>query len=592
MPVRHLKDGSTPGYGSDLVVELLHAVGVKHVAINPGATFRGLHDSLVNYGGTRGPELVLTTHEEIAVALAHGYAKAKGRPMAAVVHDIVGLQHASMAICNAFCDRAPLLVLGATGPMDTTRRRPWIDWIHTALVQGTQVRDYVKLDDQPASVAAIPEAILRAWRLARTEPQGPVYLCLDADLQEQTLEGPVAMPDVARFQPATPPHADPRAVEDAARRLAEARYPVIVVESLGRRPGVAAPLCRLAELLAAPLVDLAVEYQGRPSVPGRHPLDMSGARDEVVREADLILALDVTNLLGAMGQVDRSTREVHLLNESTRVISISLDDYAVRSWAQTFQSLIPVDLPIAADATLALPMLVAAVEDRLRHDRAAAERRTRAQRIALRHAALNAEWQAAVSLERSSKPLTPAVLAAEVWQVIKDEDWILANGSGKGWARRLWDWQPERVCGGSGGAGLGYGLPAALGVALAHRESGKLCVNLQADGDLLYVVSGLYTAAHHRLPLLTVMFNNRTYGNDEEHQETMAKARGRPVENKVVGIRIDDPAPDFARIAQGFGVHAEGPLDAAGAVDAALRRALRVVKDEGRPALVDVLTRP
>jgi thiamine pyrophosphate-dependent acetolactate synthase large subunit-like protein len=534
---------------------------------------------------------VLTTHEEIAVALAHGYAKAKGRPMAAVVHDIVGLQHASMAIFNAFCDRVPLLVLGATGPMDTTRRRPWIDWIHTALVQGTQVRDYVKLDDQPASVAAIPEAFLRAWRLARTEPQGPVYLCLDAGLQEQALEGPIPMPDVGRFQPATPPHADPRAIEDAARRLAEARYPVIVVESLGRRPGVAVPLCRLAELLAAPLVDLAVEYQGRPSVPGRHPLDMSGARDEVVREADLILALDVTNLLGAMGQVDRSTREVRLLNESTRVISISLDDYAVRSWAQTFQSLIPVDLPIAADAALALPMLVAAVEDRLRHEGAAAERRNRAERIARRHAALNAEWQAAVSLERSSKPLTPAVLAAEVWQVIKDEDWILANGSGKGWARRLWDWQPERVCGGSGGAGLGYGLPAALGVALAHRGSGKLCVNLQADGDLLYVVSGLYTAAHHRLPFLTVMFNNRTYGNDEEHQEAVAKTRGRPVENKIVGIRIDDPAPDFARIAQGFGVHAEGPLDSAEAVGPALRRALRVVKDEGRPALVDVITK-
>ena len=188
--------------------------------------------------------------------------------------------------------------------------------------------------------------------------------------------------------------------------------------------------------------------------------------------------------------------------------------------------------------------------------------------------------------------MTPAVLAAEVWQVIKDEDWILANGTGKGWARRLWDWQPERACGGSGGAGLGYGLPAALGVTLAHRGSGKLCVNLQADGDLLYVVSVLYTAAHHRLPLLTVMFNNRTYGNDEEHQEAVAKTRGRPVENKVVGIRIDDPAPDFARIAQGFGVHAEGPLDSAEAVGPALRRALRVVKDEGRPALVDVITRP
>jgi thiamine pyrophosphate-dependent acetolactate synthase large subunit-like protein len=581
------------GYGSDLVVDLLRAVGVEHVAINPGATFRGLHDSLVNYAGAGGPELVLTTHEEIAVALAHGYAKAKGRPMAAVVHDIVGLQHASMAIFNAFCDRVPVLVLGATGPMDTAKRRPWIDWIHTALVQGTQVRDYVKLDDQPASVAAIPEALLRAWRLARTEPQGPVYLCLDAGLQEEALARPVPMPNVGRFEPATPPHADPRAIDDAARRLVDARFPVIVVESLGRRPGVAAPLCRLAELLAAPLVDLSVEYQGRPSVPSHHPLDMSGARDEVVREADLVLALDVSNFLGALGNVDRSTREVRLLNESTRVIAISLEDYAARSWAQTFQSLVPVDLPIAADAALALPALLAAVEDRLRHghDRAAAERSKRAERIAARHAALHAEWQAAVKLERSSAPLAPAVLAALVWQVIKDEDWILANGSAKGWARRLWDWQPERVTGGSGGAGLGYGLPAALGVTLAHRNSGKLCVNLQADGDLLYVVSGLYTAAHHRLPLLTVMFNNRTYGNDEEHQETMAKARGRPVENKVVGIRIDDPAPDFARIAQGFGVHAEGPLDRADAVDAALRRALQVVK-EGRPALVDVITRP
>ena len=195
------------------------------------------------------------------------------------------------------------------------------------------------------------------------------------------------------------------------------------------------------------------------------------------------------------------------------------------------------DLPIAADAALALPALLAAVEDQRRHghDRAAAERGKRAERIAARHAALHAEWQAAVKIERSSAPLSPAVLAALVWQVVKDEDWVLANGSGKGWARRLWDWQPERVTGGSGGAGLGYGLPAALGVTLAQRNSGKLCVNLQADGDLLYVVSGLYTAAHHRLPLLTVMFNNRTYGNDEEHQETMAKARGWAVENKVVG---------------------------------------------------------
>jgi len=582
----------TPGarYGSDVVVDLLQALGVEYVAINPGATYRGLHDSLVNYAGGR-PELILTTHEEIAVALAHGYAKAKGRPMAAAVHDIVGLQHASMAMFNAFCDRAPILVLGATGPMDATRRRPWIDWIHTALVQGNQVRDYVKLDDQPASVAALPEALLRAWRVARTEPQGPVYLCLDAGVQEQPLDAAIALPDAARFQPAAPPHADPRALDDAAARLVEARFPVIVAESLGRRPEATAPLCRLAERLGAPMIDLAAESQGRPSVPAAHPLDMSDARREVMTEADVVLALDVSSYLSVLGETDRSTREVRLVNPGARVIAISLDDYAFRSWAHTFQSLAPVDLPIAADAGLALPALLAAVEDRLGRDPRAADRKARAERIAARHAALRAEWQETVRLERAGRPMAPSVLAAEIWDAIKGEDWAVGNGTARGWARRLWDWRPERSFGGSGGAGLGYGLPAALGVTLALRGTGKVCVNLQADGDLLYVVSGLYTAAHHRLPLLTVMLNNRTYGNDEEHQESVAKTRGRPVERKIVGIRIDEPAPDFAAIARGFGVHAEGPIDSAEAVGPALRRALRVVKEEGRPALVDALTR-
>src|SRR5207253_2311070 len=233
----------------------------------------------------------------------------------------------------------------------------------------------------------IPEALLRAWRLARTEPQGPVYLCLDADLQEQVLERPVAVPDVTRFQPATPPHADPRAIDEAARRLVEARFPLIVVESLGRRPEATGALGRLAERLAAPLVDLAGESEGRPSVPSRHPLDMSGAHAEVVADADVVLALDVTNFLGALGQTDRATRAVRLHNETARVIAISLDDYAIRSWAHTFQSLVPVDLPIAADAALALPALLAAVEDRLERDPRAVERRQRAERIAARRRA-------------------------------------------------------------------------------------------------------------------------------------------------------------------------------------------------------------
>src|SRR5262249_49834587 len=201
--------------------------------------------------------------------------------------------------------------------------------------------------------------------------QGPVYLCLDAALQEEALDRPVVVPDVSRFEPAAPPFADPRALDEAARRLVDARFPAIVVESLGRRPGVAASLCRLAELLAAPPAagagrpppppgPLPPESRGGRRAPAPPPLNRSGARHEMVREADVVLALDVTSFLGALGETDRSTREVRLVNEAARVISISLDDFAMRSWAQTFQSLVPIDLPIAADATRVLPALVAA----------------------------------------------------------------------------------------------------------------------------------------------------------------------------------------------------------------------------------------
>lgn len=578
---------SKPEYGSDVVVDLLRAAGIEYIAFNPGATFRGLHDSLVNYGGNRAPETILCCHEEIAVSIAHGYAKAKGKPMAVALHNVVGLQHATMAIFNAFCDQTPILCLGGTGPMDTSRRRPWIDWIHTALVQGNQIRDYVKFDDQPASIAAVPESMIRALRIALTEPQGPVYVCLDADVQEDKLDHEISLPDLKRFAPPSPPQADHRALDEAARKLCDAKFPLILVEGLGRKPQASVWLQRLADLLAAPVIDLG----RRPSYPNSHPLDLSQARAEIVREADVILALDVENFLGPLGELDSTARTTKLLNDKMSIISITLADYAHRSWASTYQALMPVDLPISADAAIALPRLVELVEDRLKKDPKTSERQARASRLHAKHKALSEQWQKTLQSKRAERPVALATLAGEVWEVIKNEDWILANGDARGWARRLWNWQPERTSGDSGGAGLGYGFGAALGVALAHRGTNKVSVNLQPDGDFLMVTSALYTAAHHRIPLLTVMCNNRSYYNDEEHQERIAIHRKRPVENKGIGIRIEDPAPDFAKIAQGFGIYSEGPIDDPAALPPALKRALKVVKD-GQPALIDVITQP
>ena len=580
---------SAAEYGSDVVVEMLRAHGVPYVALNPGATFRGLHDSLVNFGANRDPETILCCHEEIAVAVAHGFAKAAGRPMAAAVHNIVGLQHASMALFNAWCDRAPVLALGATGPMDSMQRRPWIDWIHTALVQGTLVRDYVKWDDQPHSLASVPESFLRAYRIAQTDPQGPVYVCYDAGLQEEVIRVPQPLPDPQRYAPPTPPQAHPEALERVADLVLQAQYPVAIVDQVGRHPAALASLVQLAELLAMPVIDRG----GRFNFPNTHGLDATDSGADVLAHADVILALDVLDLFGALGSVDKATRMFQpAIAPQTQIIHLTMGDFLVRSWASDYERLQAVDLPIAADTAVALPHLLALCQARLGKSDVA-RLSARADHLRVQHQARRQQWQQAARLAHAQRPIAVPTAVAEVWDVIKHEDWVLVNNAVGAWTRRLWDWQrPGCHLGSSGGAGLGYGMGAALGGALAYRDSGKVCVNLQADGDLLFTPSALWTAAHHRIPLLVVMFNNRSYYNSEEHAIEVARVRERPVANAGIGTRLDDPPVDFAKLAQTYSLYGEGPIETPEAIRPALERALRVVKDEGRLALVDIVMQP
>lgn len=576
-------------YGSDLIVDLLKAYEVEYAALNPGATFRGLHDSIVNYGGNRSPEIILCTHEEIAVAVAHGYGKAKGRPMAAIVHNIVGLLHATMAVYLAWLDRAPVLVLGGTGPMAVEQRRPWIDWVHTALVQGQVVRDYVKWDDQPASLQSIVESFIRAHRIAMTEPRGPVYLCFDAALQEQRLDGAVLIPEITRYAPPRPVQGDPQALDVAARWLAEAEHPVALADYVGRNAKGVEALIELAEVLALPVVDLGSRF----NFPNTHPLDLTGAQEEILPQADVVLALDVFDLQKALSITDRTSRVGRpLIKEGTKVIHISLNDLAGRAWAQEQGRLMPVDLPIAADTAVALPALTALCRSLAGRDGSGKDRRAK------RSAGLDAVrrnlrdgWREEAEQARNARPISFTRLTSDLWEVVKDERWVLVNRTLRGWTRRLWDWTtPSQYVGAHMGGGVGYGIGHAMGGALAHLGTDALCIDIQPDGDLLYTPSGLWTAAHHRIPLLIVMFNNRSYYNDEDHQILMAKARGRPVENAYIGLRIVDPSVDFAALARSFGVHGEGPIEDPADLRPALERAVRVVKRERRPALVDVIT--
>ena len=569
----------------------MKAFDIEYTAFNPGATFRGIHDSIVNYGGNYKPEVIFCHHEEISVAVAHGYAKVTGKPMIAIVHNMVGLQHASMAIFNAYIDRVPMMVLGGTGPMNTKRRRPRIDWIHTALVQGNQVRDYVKWDDQPYGLADVPDSFIRGYRIATTDPTAPVYINYDADIQEDAISSLVEVPDVSRYGAPAPMQANPEALYRAAQLLANAQSPLIIADTLGRKPRTVPALIELAELLAIPVVDKGARF----NFPTVHPLDATDGAREILQKADVILALDVADLFGSLTTVSKQTRNCEYLTSPTvKIITISMNDMLVHSWANDFQALQPVDVAMCADTAIAVPELTRLCREAVGNDakkKAALE--ARRNELAAKHKSRRAKWLADAQAKGSQKNISTAWLALELGEAIKRENWVLVNGTSNGWARRLWDFtKPNQSIGGSGGAGLGYGPGASIGAALALKGSGNLAVAIQSDGDMLMTSSALWTAAKHRIPLLMVMHNNQSYYNSEEHGIEVAKFRNRPVENAPIGTHVDDPEVDFAKMAQSFGVHAEGPVRNPTDLRPALERGVKFVKEKQLPYLVDVIAEP
>ena len=563
-------------WASHVIVDMLHAYDLPYAAINPGASYRGLHDSIVNYGANR-PEMLLCQHEETAVQIAHGYAKASGKPMVAILHNLVGLLHANMAIYYAYSDRAPVFILGATGPMDETKRRPRIDWIHTALVQGEAVRAYTKWDYQPHVIDGVPESFARAYGVMMTEPRGPIYMCYDAWLQEQPLTHEVPLPPPTAAKTPARMAADPAALAEAAKLLREAKRPVILAEFVGREPEGFHALVELAEALGAPVYDV----NARLNFPSRHPLNLSMVKD-VFRDADVLLCLDTRDWERATTELVSTTRQVtSLLPEGCKWIDIGFGDLEISSWAMDYQRMSHADLRILADTTIAIPALTELVKGKPKDEQ-------RGKAIAILRDGAHAKWEAKAKEDWDASPITLPRLATEVWNQIKEHDWVLTANTLEEWTRKIWDFdRPYRHPGKSLGTATQIGI--SLGVALAHRAAGRLVVDIQPDGDLMFDAGALWVAAKHKIPLLVVMYNNRAYYNDWEHQIRMAKLRGTPVERAYIGMDMDGPAPDFAALAKSMGWYAEGPIDKPADVAPALKRAIQRVK-AGQPALIDTIT--
>jgi thiamine pyrophosphate-dependent acetolactate synthase large subunit-like protein len=577
--------------GGDFMVDVLKSLNIEYVASNPGSSFRGIHESIINYGGNKMPEFLTCCHEESSVAMAHAYFKVEGKPMAVLCHGTVGLQHAAMAIYNAYCDRVPVYIL-AGNSLDATMRRPGVEWAHSVQDAASMVRDFTKWDDNPVSLPHFAESAVRAYKIAMTPPMMPVVVVIDGGLQEDPIPVEVASRlRVPKLTTATPPQGDSGAVAEAARLLVNAQNPVIVADRLARTPKGIANLVELAEALQAPVID----QHGRMNFPSRHPLNQSEGGGQLIANADVILGLELTDFWGTVNAFrDSLHRSSRLrIRQGTRLISITAVDLYTKSNFQDFQRYPEIDVAMAADAEATLPALTEAVKKLVTADRrtAFAERRTRLEQA---HARAHEASRAEATHAWDASPISTARMTAEIWAQIRTEDWSLVADSGNtsGWAFRLWDFDKHyRHLGDSGGAGVGYGAPAAVGGALANKKYGRLSVNIQGDGDMLYAPGVLWTAAHHKIPLLTVMHNNRGYHQEVMHIQRMANRHQRGITQWNIGTTIENPNVDFAKIAQGMGVYAEGPIANARDLGPALQRALAVVK-KGEPALVDVVTQP
>lgn len=571
--------------GSDFMIDVIKTLDIDYVAANPGSSFRSLHESLVNYGGNRKPELLTCMHEESAVAMAHGYAKAAGKPMGVFVHGTVGLQHAAMAIYNAWVDRVPIVMIGGNGT-DATQRRPGTEWNHSVQDAAALVRDFVKWDDAPGSLQHFAESTVRAYKIATTPPMEPVLLMADIELQEGAVhDSALKIPKLSR---SIPPQGDAAALAEAARWLVEAKAPVIVADRMARDQTGVDALVKLAETLGAPVVDMGA----RLNFPNHHPLAHSERRRALVREADVVLLLEVADPWGQFNSLsDPHKIRRFVAKTGVKIINVSMQDVFLHANYQDFQRYMPADLSINGDAQSSLPALTEQVLRLMTPDRqrSAAERSTalgaqaRKSRDALRESAARG-WDAS--------PVTTARLAMETYDVIQHEPWALVVSDRIPWARSLWPaTKYHQMLGGSGGQGVGYAAPGAVGAALANRDKGLLSVSFQPDGDLMYAPGVLWTAAHHRIPLLLVMHNNRGYYQEVMHLQRMAAVHRRRPDQALIGNEIDNPAIDYAKLAQAHGVWAEGPISDPKLLNAALRRALAVVKS-GRPALVDVVCQP
>ncbi|MDB5649629.1 MAG: Acetolactate synthase [Hyphomicrobiales bacterium] len=557
-------------WGSDVVADVLRSLGYPHAVIVPGASFRGLHDSIVNHLGNRDPHLITCLHENHAVSIADGYSRVTETPLLVILHSNVGLMNGSMAIYNAWCDRRPMLILGATGPVDAHHRRPWIDWVHTSKDQGAVVRSFVKWDDQPASAEAMVESLLRADQITRAAPHGPVYVCLDAHIQEAALNREVAVPSPARFRAASSPAVPMDTLVAIDQALRNAKRPLILAGRMSRSAADWQKRIDLAERYGATVLS---SMNNAPAFPVEHALHVvppagdkaTDAETELLAESDLIVSLDWLDLAGFL-RARTGASQSQKPNRAT-IVHCSLDGLLANGWSMDHQALAAIDIPVLAEPdTLVAQLLGSSFEQ----PAARAAEATPAP-----------HWTSRTRTEAADAPfeLTQLAFAMADWSDTRDVTYARLP---IGWPQRACRFRhPLDFLGKDGGGAVGTGPAHTVGAALALKGSGRIVVGVIGDGDFSMGMNALWTAANQQLPMMLVIANNGSYYNDEVHQERVAIQRHRAVENKGIGQRLDSPSIELAQIASAQGFQAHAPVTNVTQLKEALLAGTKVVEAGG-----------
>ena len=575
------------------MVDVIKTLDIKFVPSNCASSFRALHESMINYGQNKMPEYINCLHEESGIGMAHGYFKITGKPLLSMCHGTVGLQHATMAIYNAWCDRVPLIVIGGND-LDAATRPPGVPTFHSAQDINAIVRDYTKWDDTPVTLQHFSQSMVRAYKIAMTPPYGPVAISLDAGLQQEPVKDHGPKLTIPRLVLTSPPQGDTGAVKEAAQLLARAQNPVIVVDRAARTPAGIGLLVQLAEALQARVVDQG----GRMNFPKTHHLSSPAT---VVANADVILGLELSDFWGVVNSYTDNAmnhgigENASRIKSETKLISINSVDLNTKANYQDIQRFQVIDVQMAADAEATLPALIEAVKAAIPNaGKAAIEKRGEAAKRAYAETRVRAREAAALGWNAS--PISTARVVMETYGQIKDLDWSLVVGNLSGWPNRLWPMEKHHhFLGGSGGYGQGYGPQAAVGAALANKALGRFSVCFQGDGDLMYAPGVRWTAAKYKIPLLMVMHNNRGYHQEVMHVQRLSSFRNRVAnlggDTGPVGTSLEKPDIEYHQLAASMGWWAKGPIKDPALLGAALREAVAVVKS-GQPALVNVWTQP